>query len=239
MDRSYGRSEAEARPITFERGYTKQAAGSVLTRFGDTAVLCTASVTDTVPGWLIGKGKGWLTAEYAMLPSSTNTRKPRDRAGRIDGRSVEIQRLIGRSLRGVVDLSRMTERTIWLDCDVLQADGGTRTASISGAWVALHDALVEMDSRRVLRSWPLLDQVAGVSLGVVDGKTLCDLDYSEDSRAEVDLNLVMTGKGELIEVQGSAEGAPFKRDVLDSMLETGSATLEKIFQLQREAVGSS
>jgi ribonuclease PH len=239
MDRSDGRLATEARPISFERGYTEHAAGSVLTRFGRTVVLCTASISDSVPGWMIGKGRGWVTAEYSMLPSSTPDRKSRDRIGRVDGRSVEIQRLIGRALRSVVDFSRMTERTIWLDCDVLQADGGTRTASISGAWIALHDAFVKMDERRVLRSWPLLDQVAGVSLGVVDGEVLCDLDYPEDSRAEVDLNLVMTGKGQLIEVQGSAEGAPFSREVLDSMLEVGSTTLERIFALQRDVIGTS
>ena len=160
MARNDGRGPDDPRPIRFQRGFTNKAPGSVLTCFGDTQVLCTATVTDSVPHFLKGKGRGWLTAEYAMLPSSTEDRKSRDRLGRVDGRSVEIQRLIGRSLRAVVDLSRMTERTVWIDCDVLQADGGTRTAAISGAWVALHDALTWMDEKRVLRSWPLIDQLA-------------------------------------------------------------------------------
>jgi ribonuclease PH len=239
MDRSQGRAASEPRPISFQRGYTSVVPGSVLTTFGKTVVLCTASVTDGVPSWLVGKGKGWVTAEYSMLPGATKDRKQRERNGRLDGRSVEIQRLIGRALRSVVDFGRMTERTIWLDCDVLQADGGTRTAAICGAWIALHDALVEMDQRRVLRSWPLQDQVAAVSLGVVNGEVLCDLDYAEDSRAEVDLNLVMTGKGELIEVQGSAEGAPFQRSSLDAMLAVGEAAIRRIFELQRAAIGKA
>ena len=237
MSRQDGRSPADLRPIRFERGFTT-APGSVLTSFGGTRVLCTAVWTDGVPHWLQGKGRGWLTAEYAMLPSSTNHRKPRDRAGKVDGRSVEIQRLIGRSLRGVVDLSKMTERTIWVDCDVLQADGGTRTAAISGAYVALHDVLSAMDKRRLLRSWPLTSQLGAVSVGVVDGTCLCDLDYSEDSNAEVDFNLVMTGAGEFIEVQGCAEGKPFGRDRLDEMLETGEAGIRRIFELQRQALES-
>jgi len=235
MSRTEGRESGDLRAIRFERGYTN-APGSVLTRFGQTRVLCTAVWTDGVPNWLQGRGQGWLTAEYAMLPSSTGSRKARDRAGRIDGRSVEIQRLIGRSLRGVVDLKRMTERTVWIDCDVLQADGGTRTASISGAYVALHDLLSAMDQRRLLRSWPLTSQLAAVSVGVVDGRTLCDLDYSEGSRAEVDLNLVMTGEGEFIEVQGSAEGKPFSRQRLAELLEVGEAGIRRIFELQRAAL---
>jgi ribonuclease PH len=239
MDRSQGRAASEPRPISFQRGYTSVVPGSVLTTFGRTVVLCTASVTDGVPNWLVGKGRGWLTAEYSMLPGATKDRKQRERTGRLDGRSVEIQRLIGRALRAVVDFSRMTERTIWLDCDVLQADGGTRSAAICGAWIALYDAFVEMDQRRVLRSWPLRDQVAAVSVGVVDGKVLCDLDYSEDSRAEVDMNLVMTGKSELIEVQGSAEGSPFKRDALDAMLAVGEETIRRIFELQKAAIGKT
>ncbi len=239
MDRSLGRAENESRPISFQRGFTSVVPGSVLTTFGRTVVLCTASVTDGVPNWLVGKGKGWLTAEYSMLPGATKDRKQRERTGRLDGRSIEIQRLIGRALRAVMDFSRMTERTIWLDCDVLQADGGTRSAAICGAWIALYDALVEMDQRRVLRGWPLKDQVAAVSVGVVDGKVLCDLDYSEDSRAEVDLNLVMTGKHELIEVQGSAEGSPFKRESLDAMLAVGEDTIRRIFELQKSTIGKT
>jgi ribonuclease PH len=237
MERSHGRAQNETRPITFQRAYTTAVPGSVLTTFGKTVVLCTASVTDGVPNWLAGKGKGWLTAEYSMLPGASKERKARDRAGKTDGRSIEIQRLIGRALRSVIDFSRMTERTIWIDCDVLQADGGTRTASVCGAWIALYDALVEMDQRRVLRSWPLKDQVAGISIGVVGGEVLCDLDYPEDSRAEVDMNLVMTGKGELIEVQGTAEGAPFQRSALDAMLAVGEAAIRRIFELQKAAIG--
>ena len=237
MTRKDGRQAGDLRPIRFERGFTT-APGSVLTSFGGTRVLCTAVWTDGVPNWLQGKGRGWLTAEYAMLPSSTNHRKARDRAGKVDGRSVEIQRLIGRSLRGVIDLSRMTERTIWIDCDVLQADGGTRTAAISGAYVALHDVLSAMDSKRLLRSWPLTSQLGAVSVGVVDGECLSDLDYSEDSRAEVDFNLVMTGAGEFVEVQGCAEGKPFSRERLSELLEVGEASIRRIFELQREALES-
>ena len=231
-----GRDPADPRPIQFQRGFTNKAQGSVLTSFGETRVLCTASVIDGVPGFLKGKGRGWLTAEYSMLPSSTGDRKSRDRAGKVDGRSVEIQRLIGRSLRAVVDLKGMTERTIWIDCDVLQADGGTRTASITGAWVALHDALTWMDEKRVLRSWPLTNQLGAISVGVVDGQVVCDLDYHEDSRAGTDMNLVMTGDGNFVEVQGSAEGAPFSKGELDEMLGTGERAIQRIFELQKAAL---
>lgn len=225
------------RPIQFERGFTKHAPGSVLASFGDTRVLCTATFTDGVPSFLQGKGRGWMTAEYSMLPSSTNTRKSRDKGGRVDGRSVEIQRLIGRSMRAVMDFKQMSERTIWLDCDVLQADGGTRTTAISGAYVALHDLLMEMDRKRILRGWPLVSQVAAVSVGRVKGEEVCDLDYSEDSNAEVDFNLVMTGDGEFIEVQGSAEGAPFSRKTLDIMLGMGESACQQIFKAQKAALG--
>lgn len=224
------------RPISFRRHYTNTAPGSVLASFGQTQVLCTAMFTDGVPPFLQGRGRGWLTAEYAMLPSATKERKSRDRSGKVDGRSIEIQRLIGRALRAVMDFSQMTERTIWLDCDVLQADGGTRTTAISGAYVALHDLLMHMDERRILRGWPLKSQVGGVSVGVVAGEVLCDLCYAEDSRAEVDLNLVMTGEGHFIEVQGSAESAPFDRAALDGMLEVGDAAIRRIFASQREAL---
>lgn len=236
MQRSYDRSSEAIRPVRFERNFTRHAQGSVLASFGETRVLCTVCVTDGVPKWLHGKGKGWMTAEYSMLPSSTEGRKSRDRSGRVDGRSVEIQRLIGRALRGVVDLERLPEKTLWVDCDVLQADGGTRTTAISGAWVALHDALTWMDERRILRSWPLVDQLGAISVGVVDGEPVADLDYSEDSKAEVDMNLVMTGKGEFIEVQGSAEGAPFSRATLDRMLEMGEAGIRQVFEHQKQAL---
>ena len=238
MPRTDGRSPNELRPISFQRRFTDRAQGSVLVSFGATRVLCTAAVTEGVPPFLKGKGQGWLTSEYAMLPSATSERKPRDRAGRVDGRSVEIQRLIGRSLRAVIDLKKLTERTLWVDCDVLQADGGTRTASITGAWVALHDALTWMDERRVLRAWPLLDQMAAVSVGVVDGEVMCDLDYVEDSRADTDMNLVMTGKGLFVEVQGSAEGAPFGRAQLEGMLEVGESAIRRLFDLQKAALAS-
>ncbi len=222
--------------MRFERGFTEHSQGSVLACFGRTRVLCTATVTDGVPHFLKGKGQGWLTAEYSMLPSSTPGRKPRDRAGKVDGRSVEIQRLIGRALRAVVDLKRMPERTIWVDCDVLQADGGTRTTSISGAWLAIHDALTWMDGKRLLREWPLMDQLGAVSVGVVDGTPVCDLDYPEDSKAETDMNLVMTGSGRFVEVQGAAEGAPFDRSELDRMLELGEGGIRSIFEAQKAAL---
>jgi ribonuclease PH len=235
--RNDGRGAGDLRPIRFERGFTRNAPGSVLACFGETRVLCTATYTDGVPPFLKGKGQGWLTSEYSMLPSSTLTRKARDRAGAVDGRSVEIQRLIGRALRAVVKLGNMTERTVWVDCDVLQADGGTRTTAISGAWVALSDLFAHMDEKRVLRSWPLASQVAAVSVGVVEGTVVCDLDYAEDSRAETDMNLVMTGAGAFVEVQGSAEGAPFTRDQLAAMLELGQAAIERVFAAQRAALG--
>jgi ribonuclease PH len=238
MARPDGRNPGDLRPISFQRGFTNKAPGSVLASFGHTRVLCTAMMQDGVPPFLQGKGRGWLTAEYSMLPSSTDSRKSRDRVGSTDGRSVEIQRLISRSLRGVMDLTQLTERTIWLDCDVLQADGGTRTTAISGAWVALHDLLTYMDGRRVLRGWPLKTQLAAVSVGIVGKTTVCDLGYAEDSQADVDMNLVMTGDGKFIEVQGSAEGAAFDRGELESMLEMGAAAIRRIFEVQRTALAA-
>lgn len=236
MQRSDGRSPDQLRPITFERGYTKHAQGSVLACFGETRVLCTAFVQDGVPHFLKGKGKGWVTAEYSMLPSSTGDRKQRDKAGRVDGRSIEIQRLIGRSLRAVVDMKGLTERTIWVDCDVLQADGGTRTAAISGAWVALSDAVQWMDEKRLLRKWPIKSSLGAVSVGVVDGKPLLDLCYEEDSRAGSDMNIVMTGDGEFVEVQGAAEGAAFSRAELNALLDLGEGGIKQIFDLQKAAL---
>jgi ribonuclease PH len=238
MARHDGRAPGELRPLRFERGFTESAPGSVLACFGGTRVLCTATLTDTVPPWMHGKGRGWLTAEYSMLPGSTGQRKSRDRAGRIDGRSVEIQRLIGRALRGVVDLTRLPEKTAWVDCDVIQADGGTRTTAISGAWVALNDLFRWMQDKRMLRAWPVTSRLAAVSVGVVGGTAVCDLDYREDSDADTDLNLVMTGEGEFVEVQGSAEGAPFSRALLDEMLELGEQGIRRIFELQEAALGS-
>jgi ribonuclease PH len=236
MTRHDGRSPADTRPIRFERRFTEHAAGSVLASFGRTRVLCTAMWTDGVPPFLQGKGQGWLTAEYNMLPSATDRRRARDRTGRVDGRSVEIQRLIGRALRGIIDLGKLTERTIWVDCDVLQADGGTRTTAICGAYVALYDCLRDMDQKRLLRSWPLTDQVAAISVGLVGGEPVCDLDYKEDSKAQVDMNLVMTGRGEFIEIQGAAEGAAFGRDQLDRMVELGQAAIQHITEVQKAAL---
>lgn len=236
MERHDGRAPADPREIRFERHVSDQAPGSVMASFGRTRVLCTAMLTDGVPKFLQGQGSGWLTAEYSMLPSSTPTRKNRDRGGKVDGRSVEIQRLIGRSLRAVIDFKKMGERTIWIDCDVFQADGGTRTTSISGAFVALHDLFTHMDERRILRDWPLVAQVGAISVGMVGGQAVCDLDYHEDSKAEVDMNLVKTSAGDYIEVQGSAEGAPFSREQMNAMLEHGDTALTKIFELQKESL---
>ena len=238
MPRPDGRTPGDLRPISFQRSFTRNAPGSVLACFGHTKVLCTAMASDSVPPFLQGRGRGWLTAEYSMLPSSTETRKNRDRVGNTDGRSIEIQRLLGRSLRAVMDLSQMTERTIWVDCDVIQADGGTRTCAISGAYVALHDLLTHMDGRRVLRGWPLRSQVAAVSVGVVNKEVVCDLSYAEDSKAETDMNLVMTDAGKFVEVQGAAEGAPFDKGELDSMLELGTAAIRRIFELQKQALAA-
>ncbi|MEZ5977263.1 MAG: ribonuclease PH [Planctomycetota bacterium] len=238
MQRSFDRATHDPRPIRFERHFTSSAPGSVLASFGGTRVLCTAVVTDGVPGFLQGKGKGWLTAEYAMLPSSTNSRKSRDRVGKIDGRSIEIQRLIGRALRTVTDLSVIGERTVWVDCDVVQADGGTRTTAITGAWVALCDLFSHLDGRRQLRAWPLASQLAAVSVGIVDDQVVCDLDYAEDSRATVDMNLVKESGGSFVEVQGGGEGATFPRERLDEMLAVGEEALAKIFEAQRTALGT-
>jgi ribonuclease PH len=242
--RSDGRKPEQLRPLTFRRRFTRQAAGSVLVRMGRTAVLCTCSVEPSVPSFLLGTGKGWLTAEYAMLPGSTKGRKPRDRSGKIDGRSVEIQRLIGRSLRAVVDLTRLGERTLWIDCDVLEADGGTRTASINGAFVALVDALAAVRKSAALPPLPPLAEilrasVAAVSVGLLDDVELLDLDYSEDKDADVDLNLVMTGAGDFIEVQAGGEEATFSRGQLDRLLKLGKLGIEAITQKQRQALGAN
>ena len=237
MQRSYARGLADPRPIRFERHFTRHAPGSVLTHFGETRVLCTAQVVDGVPTFLQGKGRGWLTAEYGMLPSATQGRRSRERADRPDGRSVEIQRLIGRALRSIFRAELLGERTIWVDCDVLQADGGTRTAAITGAWVALCDLCSDLEKKRRLRAWPLSDQVAALSVGVIDGQVLADLDYAEDSRAQVDMNLVMTAGGRFIEVQGAAEGEPFEASQLQGLLSTGQAALAKLFAAQQAALG--
>jgi ribonuclease PH len=227
-----GRGPDELRPVQAEVDFVEQAHGSVLLSFGRTRVLCTATVEDGVPRWLEGKGRGWLTAEYGMLPASTGERVAREaRQGRQGGRTVEIQRLVGRSLRAAYDMETLGARTVWLDCDVIQADGGTRTAAITGAWIALARAAQR-------RGFPLPDdQVAAVSVGIVEGERLLDLDYEEDSSAEVDMNVVMTGSGAVVEVQATAERKTFSREDLDGLVDLAAAGIERLAAIQREAVG--
>jgi ribonuclease PH len=240
LARSAGRADDELRPVTIQRGYTRHAEGSVLIGCGDTRVLCTASVEDKVPAFLKGRAQGWVTAEYGMLPRSTHTRSEREAArGRQSGRTLEIQRLIGRSLRAVTDLAALGERTVQLDCDVLQADGGTRTAAITGAFVALHDACNRLRSSAAIAQWPLRDQVAAVSVGLVAGRVLLDLDYAEDSNCETDLNVVMTGAGGFVEIQGTAEARPFSSAELDSMLRAAQGGIARLLLVQREALSAS
>ena len=232
-----GRTPDQARPLSFERDFTEMALGSVLVSFGRTRVLCTASVQEDVPRWLRGSGKGWVTAEYSMLPGSTPDRATREAAkGKQSGRTQEIQRLIGRSLRTVTRLEAMPEVSITVDCDVLQADGGTRTASICGGFVALHDALTRLVQRGVIKEHPLTDLVAAVSVGVIGGVPMLDLPYEEDSRADTDMNVVMTGSGGFVEVQGTAELAPFSRDELDALLELAAGGISLIHAAQREVL---
>lgn len=227
----------QLRPVRFTRGFTRHAEGSVLVEFGDTRVLCTASVEARVPAFLKGQGSGWITAEYGMLPRATDQRTPREAArGKQGGRTLEIQRLIGRSLRASADLAGLGERTITLDCDVLQADGGTRTAAITGAWVALRDAIDGLVARGELATSPVHTQVAAVSVGVFRGTPVLDLDYAEDSGAETDMNLVMDGEGRFIELQGTAEGVPFSREELDALLLLGAAGICEIQAAQRVAL---
>ena len=234
--RSFDRAWDQMRPVTLERNVMKNADGSCLVTFGDTRVLCTATVEEGVPAWRRSSRAGWVTAEYAMLPASTNRRTKRERANR-KGRSMEIERLIGRSLRSVVDLNRLGEYTITLDCDVLQADGGTRTASITGAWVALHDALYSLVEKDLLPRLPLTGQVAAISMGYVNGKPLLDLDYPEDSHADIDMNLVGTETGQIIEVQGTGEGGPFDREQLNQLLDLGQAGIAHLVDLQNQVTG--
>jgi ribonuclease PH len=237
--RSNGRRSDELRPLKFQRRYTRQAPGSVLVRMGRTTVLCTCCVERAIPPFLLGTGKGWLSAEYGMLPGSTSSRKQRDRGGKIDGRTVEIQRLIGRSLRAIVDLEKLGEVTLWLDCDVLEADGGTRTASINGAFVALADALAIYKELFPSPKAIVKDSVAAISVGLVNDVELLDLDYSEDKDAEVDMNLVMTGAGQFVEVQGTGEEATFSRSQLDRLLKLGKLGIDAIGKSQREALGDN
>jgi ribonuclease PH len=235
--RSYGRKPGELRPITIEPGFVRTATGSALISVGETRVICTASVQEGVPRWLAGSGRGWVTAEYGMLPASTGERKQRDvNKGRPDGRTVEIQRLIGRSLRGVIDFSALGERTIYIDCDVLQADGGTRCASITGGFVALRIACERLIADGKLERTPLSGNVAAVSCGIVDGLPVLDLDYIEDSAAEVDANVVMTGDGGLVEVQATAERTPLSRAHLDELLALAADGITELRACQEEAV---
>ena len=239
MSRIDGRTPEQLRPVTIERGWSKHAEGSVLVSFGDTRVLCTASVTEGVPRWRKGSGEGWVTAEYAMLPRATNTRGDRESVrGRIGGRTHEISRLIGRSLRAVIDYKALGENTIVLDCDVLQADGGTRTAAITGAYVALADAVAWAQSKKLIRgkAQPLTGAVSAVSVGIIGGIPMLDLSYEEDVRAETDMNVVCTGDGRFVEVQGTAEGAPFSRGELDALLDLAVAGCAQLDGMQRAAL---
>jgi ribonuclease PH len=239
-ERSYGRGPGDLRPTTIEPGFMRTATGSALISVGETRVICTASAQESVPRWMTGRGKGWVTAEYGMLPASTGERKQRDATrGRQDGRTVEIQRLIGRSLRGVVNFAALGERTIYLDCDVLQADGGTRCASITGAYVALALACGRLRAEGLLEASPLTGSVAAVSCGMVAGRALLDLDYSEDSTAEVDANVVMTGEGGLVEVQATAERTPLSRAHLDELLALAGAGIEELRRFQEEAIAGA
>ena len=237
VTRANGRKAAELRPIEIIRGYTKFCPGSVLIRTGDTAVICSATVEESVPEWMKGKNKGWVTAEYDMLPGSTGDRRQR-RRDKLDGRATEIQRLIGRVLRAAVDRERLGERCIWLDCDVLQADGGTRTAAITGAYVALCDAVHWLLARKMIPRSPIVQPVAAVSVGKVDGRILLDLDYSEDVRAEVDFNVVMTGRGEFIELQGCGEGSTFTPTELNTMLRLAKKGITQLIETQKKALNS-
>jgi ribonuclease PH len=238
FERAGGRHADQLRPVRLTRGYTRHAEGSVLVEFGDTRVLCTVSIDDKVPPFLRGKGSGWLTAEYGMLPRSTGTRNEREATrGKQGGRTLEIQRLIGRSLRAVVDLPQLGERTLVVDCDVIQADGGTRTASITGAFVAVHDALDWLRERGGLPTLPIRNFVAAVSVGIHNGTPLLDLDYAEDSSCETDMNVVMTGAGAFVEVQATAEGAPFSAKELESMLKLARMGISRLVGAQKTALG--
>ena len=236
--RTSGRAPDQLRPVSLEPGFSRHAEGSCLIKFGDTHVLCTASIDERVPPWMRNTGKGWVTAEYGMLPRATSTRTQREAsAGKVGGRTQEIQRLIGRSLRAVVSLEALGERQITVDCDVIQADGGTRTASITGAFVALALALEKMRERDMIRTIPLADYVAATSVGIVDGEPLLDLAYDDDSRAEVDMNIVKTGDGRFIEVQGTAEAMPFGRESLLALLDLADVGIKQLIDKQRAIVG--
>ena len=237
LQRTDGRRRDEIRPVSVTRPFIKHADGSVLLEMGDTKVICTASIEEKIPAFLREKGQGWVTAEYAMLPRATHERTPREASrGKQSGRTLEIQRLIGRALRAVTDMSVMGERTIWIDCDVIQADGGTRTASITGAFIALVDAFVKLQEKKLLEKIPLTDYLAAVSVGKVGGELFVDLCYEEDSMAEVDMNLVMTGQGRLVEVQGTAERGTFGKNELDDFLSLGWEGIQQLIKLQKGLV---
>jgi ribonuclease PH len=231
--RDNGRRPNEMRPLKITANYLQYPEGSVLIEVGETKVICTASVEEKIPPFMRGTGKGWVTAEYAMLPRATEVRTVRER-GKISGRSSEIQRLIGRALRSVVDLSALGERTVWVDCDVIQADGGTRTAAISGSFVALYLAVAKLAAAGVIPEVPIVDYLAATSVGIVDGDLLLDLAYKEDSKAEVDMNVVMTGNGNLVEVQGTAEGKPFSREIMNAMMDLAAAGIGQIVDYQKQ-----
>lgn len=238
ITRPSGRNHNQLRSVEIIRHYTKHAEGSVLVKFGDTHVLCTASVEERVPGFLKGRGQGWVTAEYGMLPRSTGSRMDREAAkGKQSGRTQEIQRLIGRSLRAIIDLEKLGERSIQIDCDVIQADGGTRTASITGAYVALHDAIATLLASGAITASPLIQGMAAISVGVYQGQAVLDLDYIEDSDCDTDMNVVMTADGGFVEIQGTAEGQPFARDAMNAMLDLASAGIKQLIEKQNEALG--
>ena len=237
--RSDGRMADEIRPVKITRGFTKYAEGSVLIEMGETKVICNASVEEKVPPFLRDKGKGWVTAEYGMLPRSTHDRMPREaNRGKQGGRTLEIQRLVGRALRAVTDMTVLGERTVWIDCDVIQADGGTRTAAITGSFIALADAVATLKEKQLLKQQPLKDYLAAISIGKIGSEIRIDLAYDEDSVADVDMNLVMTGQGYLVEVQGTAEGAPFEKKDLDMFLSTGWIGIQRLIKIQKELIGN-
>lgn len=239
LGRIDGRRRDQIRPVKVTRNFTKHAEGSVLIEMGDTKVICTASIEEKVPPFLKGKGTGWVTAEYAMLPRATHDRSPRESVkGKQGGRTLEIQRLVGRALRAVIDTNRLGERTIWIDCDVIQADGGTRTASITGSFIALADAVSVLKKRELVKVNPLTDYLAAISIGKVGGHVMVDLAYEEDSHAEVDLNLVMTGAGQYVEVQGTAERTPFNKKDMDEFLDLGWRAISELVDLQKSLIGA-
>ncbi|MEA4847137.1 MAG: ribonuclease PH, partial [Clostridiaceae bacterium] len=236
MERIDGRNKDQIRPVRITRNYLKHAEGSVLIEMGDTKVICTASVDEKVPPFIKGTGKGWITSEYGMLPRSTEVRKPRESVrGRIDGRTMEIQRLIGRALRSIVDLEKLGEITSYIDCDVIQADGGTRTASITGSYVALVDALNKLLQQEKIGAMPLNGYIAAISVGIKDGEAILDLNYSEDSTCQVDMNMVMTDKGEFIEIQGTGEESPFNKAQLREMMEMAERGIKKLIEIQKQS----